>query len=93
MKKTDLVNALYERCDRDIATVTSAGRILEGVLDIIQETVCKGESVCITGFGTFEAKDVAERNGTNPATGEAMVIPAHTRVTFKAGSKFKKAAQ
>lgn len=36
----------------------------------------------ITNFGSFKVKDVAERQGQNPQTGEPLTIPAHKRVTF-----------
>lgn len=36
----------------------------------------------ITNFGSFKVKDVAERQGKNPQTGEAILIPAHKRVSF-----------
>lgn len=36
----------------------------------------------ITNFGSFKVKDVAERQGKNPQTGEPITIPAHKRVSF-----------
>lgn len=36
----------------------------------------------ITNFGSFKVKEVAERQGQNPQTGEPITIPAHSRVTF-----------
>ncbi|MCH2450534.1 MAG: HU family DNA-binding protein [Gracilimonas sp.] len=36
----------------------------------------------ITNFGSFKVKEVAERQGQNPQTGEPITIPAHKRVTF-----------
>lgn len=36
----------------------------------------------ITNFGSFKVKEVAEREGQNPQTGEPITIPAHKRVSF-----------
>lgn len=36
----------------------------------------------ITNFGSFKVKQVAERQGQNPQTGEPITIPAHNRVSF-----------
>lgn len=36
----------------------------------------------ITNFGSFKVKEVADRQGQNPQTGEPITIPAHKRVTF-----------
>ncbi|MBD3617010.1 MAG: HU family DNA-binding protein [Gracilimonas sp.] len=36
----------------------------------------------ITNFGSFKVKEVAERQGQNPQTGEPIIIPAHKRVSF-----------
>ncbi|MCP9291116.1 HU family DNA-binding protein [Gracilimonas sediminicola] len=36
----------------------------------------------ITNFGSFKVKEVAERQGQNPQTGEPITIPAHKRVSF-----------
>ncbi|MDR9419801.1 HU family DNA-binding protein [Gracilimonas sp.] len=36
----------------------------------------------ITNFGSFKVKEVDERQGQNPQTGEPITIPAHKRVSF-----------
>ena len=51
----------------------------------------KGEKVSLTGFGTFEVKERAERMGHNPRNGEAMKIPASKAPVFKAGKALKEA--
>ena len=45
----------------------------------------------LTGFGTFEAHDRAERVGRNPITGEEISIPGSKAPTFKASKSFKDA--
>lgn len=59
------------------------------VLDAIKALADSGEKVQIQGFGTFEVKKTAARNGRNPKDGTTIQIPAGTRFTFKP-SKSKK---
>lgn len=46
-----------------------------------QELRDEGKS-SITNFGSFTVKEVSEREGVNPQTGEPITIPAHKKVTF-----------
>jgi len=45
--------------------------------------------VTLVGFGTFEVRNRAARRGVNPATGEAINIPASRVPAFKAGKQLK----
>ena len=49
----------------------------------------EGEKVQIVGFGTFEVKERAERNGRNPKTGEAITVAASKHASFTAGKVLK----
>ena len=42
-----------------------------------------GEKVTIKGFGTFRTVTKNARSGRNPQTGEAILVPAKTVLTFK----------
>ena len=88
MNKTTFVAALAEKTGR---TLKQADAALEAVMDIIVEELKKGEKVQLTGFGTFEVRERAEREGRNPATGEIIRIEASKAPAFKAGKKFKDA--
>lgn len=70
-------------------TQKSVGEVLTAIIDITQDTVKKGEKVTLVGFGTFEPRKRAARNGRNPQTGETIKIEAKTVPTFSAGKKFK----
>ena len=50
----------------------------------------KGEKVQLIGFGTFEVRERAAREGRNPKTNETIHIPASKVPAFKAGHEFKK---
>ena len=49
----------------------------------------KGDKVSLVGFGTFETRKRAERNGINPQTKKAIKIPATNAPVFKAGKALK----
>ncbi len=51
----------------------------------------KGDKVTLIGFGTFEPRKRAARNGRNPKTNKPIRIPASTSAGFKAGKKLKDA--
>ena len=67
----------------------SVGEVLTAIIDVTQDTVKKGEKVTLVGFGTFEPRKRAARNGRNPQTGKEIKIPAKTVPVFSAGKKFK----
>ena len=69
-----------------------AERALNAVLEAIKRGIKKDKVVQLVGFGTFELKKRAPRNGINPQTGEKIKIKASKTIKFKAGSKFKKEA-
>ena len=70
-------------------TQKSVGEVLTAIIDVTQDTVKKGEKVTLVGFGTFEPRKRAARNGRNPQTGETIKIEPKTVPTFSAGKKFK----
>ncbi|MCE3555758.1 HU family DNA-binding protein [Pseudonocardia sp. RS11V-5] len=85
MNKTQLVDALAARLG-DRRTAASA---VDGVLDIIVDTVGSGGSVTLTGFGVFEARARAARVARNPRTGETVPVPPTTVPAFRPGTAFK----
>lgn len=87
MNKTQLVDALAER----LGDRKTAADAVEGLLQTIVETVSRGETVSITGFGTFEGRSRAARVARNPRTGEAIDVAATTVPAFRAGATFRSA--
>ena len=88
MTKTELVAAIAEKSG---LTKKDSEKALAAVIDSITEAVANGEKVALVGFGTFEAKDRAERMGINPKTKEPIKIAATKVPSFKAGKAFKDA--
>ncbi len=59
------------------------------MIETVIEAVSAGDKVQLIGFGTFEARERAAREGRNPSTGEVIQIPATKVPAFKAGKAFK----
>ena len=61
--------------------------------EVVTEFLAKGEKVQLIGFGTFETRERAAREGRNPQTGEAIKIAATVVPAFKAGKPLKVAVK
>ena len=69
---------------------------LNAVLDSIQEALAGGNRVVLTGFGSYEVRQVKARRVRPIRGGQAgslITVPAHKRVGFTAGAELSKAAQ
>jgi len=88
MNKADLIDAVAESADISKA---AAARCVDTVFDSITQSLAKGDTVTIVGFGTFAVKARAARSGRNPQTGAAIAIPASNLPGFKAGKALKDA--
>lgn len=86
MNKGELVDAVAEKA---MVTKKQADAILSAAMDAIIEAVVNGDKVTLVGFGSFERRERAEREGRNPKTNEKMVIPATRVPAFSAGKSFK----
>jgi DNA-binding protein HU-beta len=86
MNKSELVDAIADAADSSKA---DAQRHLDAVLDSITGALKKGDSVQLTGFGTFEVRDRSARTGRNPQTGAEIQIAATKAPAFKAGKGLK----
>ncbi len=88
MSKTDLVNVVAAKTEvkkKDVELVVNAA------LDAIIEALKAGDKVQLMGFGTFEVKATAEREGRNPKTGETIKIAAGKKPAFSASKAMKDA--
>lgn len=86
MNKTELIAVVAERTG---VTKVASGALVETILEVMVDTVAKGDSVALVGFGTFEPRTRAAKTGVNPSTGAALKIPATTVPAFKPGKTFK----
>lgn len=74
-------------------TKAQAERIVQMFWDAIAETLSKGETVDIAGFGKFVVNHRKERNARNPKTGETVKVPAMNVPKFKPGKALKEAVK
>ena len=86
MNKGELVAALAAKSELSKKDSEAA---LNALIDVISETMAKGEKVQLIGFGTFEAKDRPARVARNPRTGAEVKIAACKAPAFKAGKALK----
>lgn len=84
MNKTELVKHVAETLG---VTRAKADEAVAAVLNGIESALVAGEKVQLVGFGSFQPKVRAAREGRNPQTGATIQIAEKTAVTFKAGSK------
>ena len=90
MTKQDLISLLVKKakCSKKCA-VNCLNVLLKGM----SVSLVKGQSVVLTGFGTFKVVKRAARIGRNPKTGAKIKIPAKRVVRFKMGKELKKAVK
>ena len=88
MNKVELTKSVATRIG---ATQKDAAVYVDAVIESIKNGMIEDGKVQIVGFGTFEVKERAEREGRNPATGESMKIAACKVPKFKAGKALKDA--
>ena len=88
MNKTELVAKVADKAG---ITKKDADKAVAAVFDSIVAELKKGEKVALIGFGTFETRTRAARNGINPLTKAPIKIAASKSPVFKAGKAFKDA--
>ena len=83
-----------DRSDRTVAANTemskkSAEQAVNAVFEALSKAMSEGEKITISGFGTFEMRERAERQGINPRTREPITIAASRSIVFKPGKSLK----
>ena len=86
MNKTDLINVVAAEAN---LSKKDADAAVSATLAAIANALKEGDKVQLIGFGTFEIKEVAEREGRNPKTGETIKIPACKKPAFTASKLLK----
>jgi DNA-binding protein HU-beta len=90
MNKAELIEAIASQVE------LSKTKILE-VIDVLTETVtktiCDGEPVRITGFGTFEPRPRKSKAGVNPQTKQRIIVGSRVVPAFRPSAEFKEAVR
>jgi nucleoid DNA-binding protein len=90
MNRKEFIDGMAEKFEisKKQATVE-----LKHVLDHLVDCVAEGDDVNITGYLKVKIKEVQERMGRNPKTGEDVMIPTHNQVRVSVGQKLKQAVK
>ena len=86
MTKAELIDNVHKGIDGGSKKETAA--MVQATFDALADAIREGR-FSYPGFGTFNVKERAERQGRNPRTGAPITIPASKTVNFKAAPSFK----
>ena len=86
MTKADFISNVSRKVKLSKA---QTGRILDATLEELTGLLKKGDSIALTGFGTFLVTKRKPRRGRNPRTGATMEIPASRVPRFRPGKHLK----
>ena len=87
MNKSDLIAAIAAKTGD---TKKGAEAAVNAFIETVTETLIKGDKVQLVGFGSFETRERAAREGRNPKNPtETITIQASKAPAFKAGKGLK----
>jgi len=86
MTKAELIERVAKKTK---ASKAMAGNVIDATFGEITTLLGKGDSISLTGFGSFSTSKRAKRKGRNPQTGAEITIPASKVARFKAGKGLK----
>ncbi len=80
LTRSDLSEGVY----REVGlSRNESAELVESVLRHISGALAQGETVKISSFGTFQARDKGRRIGRNPKTGEEVPIEPRRVLVFR----------
>lgn len=88
MKRSDVIRTLQVQFKHMRAK--DAMLMLDAVVDEMKDAVANGDRIEIRGFGTFQPRIRATKNGYNPSTGETIYLPAGRTILFKPSRELTK---
>ncbi len=86
MNKGELVKAMADKAG---LTVKEAGVAYDAFVAVVTDALKQGDKVQLVGFGTFEVRSKAAREGINPQTKAKVKIPASKAPALKFGKAYK----
>lgn len=88
MNRSQLVDKIAEKAE---LTKKDADKFLSAYIETVTEALQQDDKVALVGFGTFEVRERAARQGRNLHTGETIEIEASKYPAFKPGKALKDA--
>lgn len=87
MNKAELVTRMAEISG---LTKKDSEMALNAFMKSVEEALSNGDKVQLVGFGTFETRDRAARDGRNPRNPDEVIhIPASKAAVFRVGKSLK----
>ena len=81
MKRSDIIRTVQVQFKNMRAS--DAAVMLDTVVDDMINAIARDDRIEIRGFGSFQPRRHAPKNGYNPTNGKTMVVPAGKTVLFK----------
>ena len=88
MKRSDVIRTIQVQFKNRRASDATA--MLDCVMDEMKNSIANDDRIEIRGFGTFQSRKRATRNGYNPSTGEMIHMDANRTVLFKPSRELTK---
>ncbi|MCR4666404.1 MAG: HU family DNA-binding protein [Desulfovibrio sp.] len=89
MTKNELVEKISSKVNG--LTKSKAEDTVNATIEILRESLVAGDSVVLTGFGSFKVVTRAERKGHNPQSHQTITIPARKVAKFTPGKALREA--
>lgn len=86
MTKADIVNDISRSTGIEKTAVTA---VVEGFMEVVKDSLAKGENVYLRGFGSFIVKNRKEKTARNITLGTTVIIPERRVPAFKPSNQFK----
>ena len=88
LMKADIVSSVIEQTG---LSKKEANAAVDAFVATVREALSNGDSIGLIGFGTFEVRTRAARQGRNPQTGATLAIPEKNVPAFKPGKQLRDA--
>ena len=87
MTKAEIVNEVAQSTGVQKEQVAA---VVDGFMEVVKESLTKGQPVYLRGFGSFIIKHRAEKTARNITNEITITIPAHDIPAFKPSKSFVK---
>ncbi|WP_085536879.1 HU family DNA-binding protein [Massilibacteroides vaginae] len=85
MTKADIVNEISKNTGVDKHSVLAS---VESFMEIVKDSLAKGDNVYLRGFGSFVVKKRAQKTARNISKNTTIIIPEHNIPSFKPAKTF-----
>lgn len=87
LTKEKIIDSVYNQVG---LSKNQSRRVIESLLEIVKQTLEKGDNLLVSGFGKFVVKRKAARRGRNPQTKKDLRLKARKVVVFRTSGVLRK---